>query len=77
MLKSAFVLNNCLIHWCLESFDHFPFLFRSSCESKKNMASSPQPVNAGTGLYILAAFAVIIWAWALQRGGYLSKDSFQ
>jgi hypothetical protein len=38
---------------------------------------SPAPVNIGTGLYILAAVAVIIWAWAFQRGGYISKDDFQ
>eukprot|EP01040_Poterioochromonas_malhamensis_P007280 gene7279-7855_t len=38
--------------------------------------SAPTPVNIGTGLYILAASTAIIWAWAFQRGGYITKDSF-
>lgn len=38
---------------------------------------APQPVNTGTGLFIAAAAVVIIWAWALSKGGYLSRDSLQ
>lgn len=40
------------------------------------MQAPPQVGNA-TGLYIGAVVMVIIWAWALSRNNYLSKDSFQ
>ncbi len=41
------------------------------------MVSAPVEVSNGTGLYIAAVVMVIIWAWAFQRSGRLSKDDFQ
>lgn len=38
---------------------------------------APKPISDGTGLYIGSVLLVIIWAWALSRGGYVTKDGFQ
>jgi hypothetical protein len=38
---------------------------------------APTPVSEATGLYIGATLLVIIWAWALSRGGQITNDSFQ
>jgi hypothetical protein len=38
---------------------------------------SPAPVNNATGLFIGTVLLIIIWAWALNRAGYVNKDGFQ
>ena len=35
------------------------------------------PVATGTGLFIGAFGAIVVWFWALSGANYITKDSFK
>ncbi len=38
---------------------------------------TPYPVIQSLGLYLAFAVMCVIWYWAMWRGNYMNKDSFQ